>query len=220
MVGPDFKDCRHSCGEFDNSCIYCGALFYKQEKKQGSSSTSAFCCADGKIKLPKCSSIHKYISNFLTSSDKKSIEFRRNIRAYNTALSFTSLGVKLDDRFKNNNIPTFSIQGKLYHRMGSLFPHSENDPQFAQLYLYDTENELENRLKCFKNLDKDILSRLQSLMHRHNPYVHLFKQRALELKLKPEYSLILKSDTTVDRRIYNLPTDSEVAVLIPGIKFI
>ena len=53
-------------------------------------------------------------------------------------------------------------------------------------------------------------------MHRHNPYVHLFKQRALELKEKPEYNLILKSDATVDRRVYNLPTDSEVAILIPG----
>ena len=71
-------------------------------------------------------------------------------------------------------------------------------------------------MKCFKNLDKDILYRLQSLMHRHNPYVHLFKQRALELKEKPEYNLILKSDATVDRRVYNLPTDSEVAILIPG----
>ena len=66
------------------------------------------------------------------------------------------------------------------------------------------------------NLDKEILKHLQSLMHRHNPYVHLYKQRALELKLKPEYNLIIKSDTKVDRRIYNLPTASEVAILLPG----
>ena len=89
LIGPDFKDCRHSCGEFDNICFYCGALFFKHEKKQGGSLTSSFCCAEGKIVLPSCPGIHKYIAKFLTSSDKKSVEFRRNIRAYNTALSFT-----------------------------------------------------------------------------------------------------------------------------------
>jgi hypothetical protein len=155
----------------------------------------------------------------LIGTDKKSVEFQRNIRSYNTALAFTSLGVKLDDRFKNYGIPTFSIQGKLHHRIGSLLPSSNNNPQFAQLYFYDSQNELDNRMKYFSQLDKSILKTLQELMHRHNPYVRLLKQRALEMSNMPTFKLVLKDDPTKDRRVYNLPSASEVAVLLPGLIF-
>ena len=84
-----------------------------------------------------------------------------------SSLSFTSLGVNLDERYANNNIGqfTFRIHGSIYHRIGSLFPNKNEIPKFAQLYVFDTDYELDNRMKNFTNLKTDLIRQLQSLMH-------------------------------------------------------
>jgi hypothetical protein len=48
--------------------------------------------------------------------------FRENIRQYNAALAFTSLGVKVDSAINagGGGPPTFRIHGKLCHQLGSL----------------------------------------------------------------------------------------------------
>jgi hypothetical protein len=57
------------------------------------------CCFGGKISLPKSTKLSDYICNLLTEKDN---EFRNNIRAYNSALSFTSIGYNEDLRLNNN----------------------------------------------------------------------------------------------------------------------
>ncbi|GKC72224.1 hypothetical protein Tco_1118107, partial [Tanacetum coccineum] len=37
------------------------------------------------------------------------------------------------------------------HRMGALLPDEGKPPIFLQLYIYDTENEIENRIKFSSN---------------------------------------------------------------------
>ena len=40
---------------------------------------------------------------------------------------------------------TFHLNGHNHHRIGSLFPtHDDGRPRFAHLYIYDTENEIED----------------------------------------------------------------------------
>jgi hypothetical protein len=251
LVGEDYLNFRYYCGEMTNKCMYCDALFFRHECKSTNKHTSSFCCDEGKVKLPEQPAVHKFIARLLMGTDKRSETFRQYIRAYNAALSFTSLGAKLDDRFKNypSNY-SFSIKGKMHHRIGSLLPldnftpkndnpdndthdndtHDNDTPDnenpkkinkpnvmFAQLYIYDTDHELDNRFKNFNELDKNILKRLQELMHRHNPYVKFFKQIALEMKNNPELKYVLKADSSLDRRVYNLPCKSEVAAVLPGI---
>jgi hypothetical protein len=69
--------------------------------------------------------------------DQQSRLFRQNIRMYNSALSFTSMGAKIDD----NNITgtrgvySFHIHGEIYHSIGTLLPNNEEHPQFAK-YTY------------------------------------------------------------------------------------
>jgi len=62
--------------------------------------------------------------------------------------AFTSSRAKLD-RFINNGArpPTIRIQGQSCHRMGSLLPLPGHAPKFAQLYIYDTKNEIHNRIQ-------------------------------------------------------------------------
>lgn len=51
-------------------------------------------------------------------------EFRKNIRAYNQAMAFTSLGTTqvVSDQDRGNGVPYFRIQGEMYHLIGQLLP--------------------------------------------------------------------------------------------------
>ena len=40
-----------------------------------------------------------------------------------------------------HGVYTFHIQGELYHLMGSLLPADDQDPAFAQIYIYDSDPE-------------------------------------------------------------------------------
>ncbi|XP_076904247.1 uncharacterized protein LOC143559608 [Bidens hawaiensis] len=64
------------------------------------------------------------------------------------------MGGKIDHSINRGNAPyTFRLSGENYHCLGSLLPLEGCKPQFSQLYIYDTENEVSNRQgvfgKCF-----------------------------------------------------------------------
>jgi hypothetical protein len=65
---------------------------------------------------------------------------------YNLVLAFTSLGAKVDESItRGTGLYSFHIQGELYHKIGSLCLAKGQHPQFAQLYIHDTESECQ---KC------------------------------------------------------------------------
>lgn len=218
------QDClnnRHSVGEIKDLlvCYNCKALLFIGENTGSKlKPCSNVCCMDGKIYLPEKKSPPKYICDLLRNNDKDSNDFKINIRAYNQCLSFTSLGVNLDKRYANNlkGHYNYRIHGTTYHRIGSLLPDKHKNPAFAQLYIYDTANELNNRLKIFPTLNNTIISKLQDLMHSHNPYVKIFKQFAFDTLSLPNLNLRLRADSTIDRKVTNLPACSEIAAILPG----
>lgn len=83
--------------------------------------------------------------------DPRSAHFIANVRSYNNLFSFTSMGGKIETRtHQGPDPPHFVISGQNYHRIGSLLLADEQAPKFCQLYTYDTENELVNRLSHFR----------------------------------------------------------------------
>ena len=91
--------------------------------------------------------------------------------------------------------PGVRIQGKVYHYIGSALPNvSSPTPRFAQLYVYDTENELINRTSHPSNqhLDPQLLTAAQTMLHSCNPLIKQFKS-AVE---------ILSSNNASEMRIY------------------
>lgn len=100
-----------------------------------------------------------------------------------------------------------------------MIPNPGFQPKFAQIYIYDTENELKNRLNIFKsNLNENLLKNLQQMMHTFNPFAQSFRSLGDQIKTDPfiDYHLIIKCTQKHDKRKYNAPTSSEVAVLIQG----
>jgi len=62
-----------------------------------------------------------------------------------------SMGGKVNrDMHDGLGPPMFVMEGENYHQIGSLLPLPGNKPKFAQLYIYDTDNEINNRMACVR----------------------------------------------------------------------
>ena len=102
---------------------------------------------NGKIEIPKLLRPPEVLHDLMFSKDLKSVHFLKNIRSYNSMFAFTSLGGKIDNSLNTGRAPPiFRLHGQNYHLIGSLLPLDGCSPKFAQLYIYDTENELTHRL--------------------------------------------------------------------------
>ncbi|CAG8532506.1 1532_t:CDS:2 [Acaulospora morrowiae] len=67
-------------------------------------------------------------------------EFCKNIRQYNAAHAFTSLGAKIDvNILQGHNSYSFGIHRELRHLLGALLPNADQEATYAQLYIYDPD---------------------------------------------------------------------------------
>ncbi|GJV34364.1 hypothetical protein Tco_1394764 [Tanacetum coccineum] len=107
--------------------------------------------------------------------------FIENIRAYNQMFAMTSFGAKVDESVNRGTGPyVFKISGQIYHWIGSLCPEDGDHPRFLQMYIYDTNNEVNNRMRHFGRLDApglnpEIVEGLIHVLDEHNGLVRLFR---------------------------------------------
>jgi len=116
---------RHDLGRMDRTCRKCGALHWFSERVQKTGSTIAnplfgMCCGDGTIRLPPLPPPPNELRCLFSASTEEAKQFRENIRQYNSALAFTSLGAQIDNSVNRGGggPPVFRIQGELHHRIG------------------------------------------------------------------------------------------------------
>jgi len=102
----------------------------------------SLCCENGKVLLPNLPTTPQELEVLLTSKESSAVKFQDHIRMYNSVLAFTSLSAKVDESVIGGpGLYSFHIQGKLYHKIGSLCPAEGQRPQFAQMYIHDTKRE-------------------------------------------------------------------------------
>nr|GEW58210.1 DNA helicase [Tanacetum cinerariifolium] len=161
-------------------CEHCHATFWYGERIKNDSNHDRpkyhRCCAGGKVvsQWPRAppDEIKKLFG------DKG---FQENIRAYNQMFSMTSFKAHIDDSVNKRRGPyVLKISGQIYHWIGSLCPTPGNPPRFLQLYIYDTENEVANRMRYFpkggsSQLDPEIVSSLIRVLDAHNELLRLFR---------------------------------------------
>ncbi|KAH0757108.1 hypothetical protein KY290_020601 [Solanum tuberosum] len=210
-------------------CQYCGAYFWYAERidKKCKKKRPVFtlCCGHGKIKLPNPKDPPTVLKELLFGSGEKSNHFRENIRTYNSMFSFTSMGGKIDASVNQTKGPrTFRLSGQNYHKIGSLLPNEGSTPKFAQLYIYDTENEVTNRMNVISSgesnnqIHAQIVTELKEMLDKHNVLAKSF--RMVRDRFQAEHSTNVKlrliGRRGSDGRRYNLPSVSEVAALVVG----
>ncbi|XP_019175431.1 PREDICTED: uncharacterized protein LOC109170736 [Ipomoea nil] len=185
----------------------------------------SFCCNNGKIKLPAITLPPKSIYDLFFGNDELSIKLLQNIITYNNMFCFTSIGGKIDTSVnKGGRPPVFRLSGQNYHLIGSLLPEEGKPPNFAQLYIYDTANEKNNRINAVRgsgeqdDIHVEIVNVIQRELDKNNVLVKSFRMAMSELDSNPcaEVKIKLLGKRTKDARTYNLPQVSEVAALIVG----
>ncbi|CAG8831261.1 30504_t:CDS:2, partial [Gigaspora margarita] len=84
---------------------------------------------------------------------------------YNAVFAFSSLGTYIDKSITGQRgIYNFHIHGELYHSIGGLLPSASSTcPCFAQLYIYDTNNETQNHLNIIPSLNPTTIEELTQM---------------------------------------------------------
>ncbi|KAK9074699.1 hypothetical protein SSX86_003017 [Deinandra increscens subsp. villosa] len=210
-------------------CEICKAKLWKDESLLGRTNQLGksffLCCGYGKVQLPELSQPQESYKQLFSNSDEKSKYFLKNIRRLNSMFSFTSMGGKVDQSINNGKGPfVFRLSGQNYHTIGTLLPKPGDKPKFSQLYIYDTENEVSNRQSYFRSksssqvLDFELIEQVKAMLDSCNPFVKSYRMARDCISNDPQTNLRLRiiGKRDKDGRTYNLPTASEVAVLIVG----
>lgn len=189
-----------------NICHHCEALLFHGE-------TSQVCCRNGRTKLDSISAPIEFQLLFGVENEEGR-HFRHYIRAYNHVFSFTSMGVHMDETLGTgvSGIYTFRAQGNIYHSIGSLLPHENNRPRYLQMWIVDTEHDIDIRLHENQQLRRELVLRIQNILEQHNPFVHVFRQIGQRQDI-PNCRLIINQQKP-NQRQYCLPTASQVATVI------
>jgi hypothetical protein len=142
--------------------------------------------------------------------------------------------VKVDDSINTGRGPyVFRINGLPWHRISSLVPAPNKSPKFAQLYIFDTDNEIDYRMSVFDGEggsgveggsgaapDRDIVVSLTAMLDSCNALVRQFRmirvsRERVELAGAP-FRLRIVGSSSDDPRVYSPPTAPELAALIVG----
>ena len=102
--------------------------------------------------------------------------FKANIRQYNSAFAFASFGAQLSEP-PGHGPYCFRIHGQIYHRAGTLHPTEGQPHQFAQLYILEASQAIENRLIAKRNTGcrDDTMHLIQQTLDTNSPYAAAFR---------------------------------------------
>ncbi|KAH1137286.1 hypothetical protein GYH30_027321, partial [Glycine max] len=208
-------------------CSHCNANMWYNERvskdKRTTNPRFSLCCGNGKVELPLLQNPPKYLYQLLYDhGTSDSNNYQQNIRTYNMMFAFTSVGIKFDKSINHSRgPPTIRIQGQPCHRIGSMLPMPGKEPKFAQLYIFDTENEVQNRINAISphnQIQEHIVSQLSEMLDEYNVHAKTFRMARDRLQDVQVDNIKLKliANREKDGRTYNVPTVPEVATLIVG----
>ncbi|XP_058732719.1 uncharacterized protein LOC131604285 [Vicia villosa] len=217
----------YDLGDPSFECQQCGANMWYMERKNKfrhcANPKFSMCCGEGKVQIPLLREPSPVLQSLLFDQNKSESKlFQQQIRLYNMMFAFNSPGAKMDNKFNNGRgPPNYHIQGQSCHRIGSMLPLLGEKAHFSQLYIFDTEHEVQNIIDVFRRrsgVDINIVENLSSMLYEHNVHAQSFKMARDRLSEGnvADLKLRLISERQNDGRIYNQPTVSEVVALIVG----
>ncbi|KAK1365083.1 hypothetical protein POM88_040644 [Heracleum sosnowskyi] len=216
-----------SLGPPSVKCEFCQAYMWKEERvnKNNKHGKPVFslCCRKGQINLPKAPPTPSYLWQ-LYNDPKKGPLFRRCSRMYNSMFSFTSTGGNIDHSVNNGGGPyVYRLNGQNHHVFGSLIPNDGETPKFCQLYIYDTENEVSNRMKWMDiddhdKINSEIVEGLMKMLDDTNELVKKFRVARDRFKDSPyvDLKIVLKVCRSQSGRENNIGPSNEVAAIMVG----
>ncbi|XP_076884567.1 uncharacterized protein LOC143533781 [Bidens hawaiensis] len=149
-------------------------------------------------------------------------DFLMNVRVYNSMFSMTSFGAKVDDYINDGSGPyVFKVEGQIHHWIGSLCPPPNEPPRFLQMYVYNTDNELSNRIGVFSGdgrsrIRQENMRLLMDVLTTTNELVKLF-QIAKELRSSSDVSdFSIHLYSSHNAQSYDKPYLGSIGAIIPN----
>ncbi|SGY53419.1 BQ5605_C006g03757 [Microbotryum silenes-dioicae] len=221
---------RHDLGSMTLQCPICSALHWEFEKSPtpGGATPFKLCCADGKVRLPGIEKPPPELLKLLTGDGPVEKIFRDRILAFNESFAMASFGTsKGHGIISGSGPPSFYLSGTVLHRIGTLAPGPADDPVFAQILFLAPTERIEARRRFngppeeVRRLDsayQQMIPVLDGMLRLHNRCVKLFltAKEFMDSEASHMYQLRLLAPRNQDPRTYNLPTQEEVAVILPG----
>nr|XP_017217080.1 PREDICTED: uncharacterized protein LOC108194638 [Daucus carota subsp. sativus] len=139
-------------------CTHCKAQMWHEERSNKNVTKGpplfSICCRKGDVSLPEPPPTPSCLQSLYNDAARGS-HFKRSIRMYNSMFAFTSAGGNVDHSINRGRGPyIYRLNGQNHHVFGSLIPDDGDTPKFCQLYIYDTANEVNNRLRWVKVSDE------------------------------------------------------------------
>jgi hypothetical protein len=137
----------------------------------------------------------------------------------------TSMGAKVNESINDGGGPyVFKISGQPCHRIGSLLPPQGCRPEYAQLYIHDTEQEVAHRINVASSsnssfsANETIVASLIQMFDAHNPIVKLFRtaREKMSGQSQDRYRIRLYGKVDAHGDIFSMPVASEVVGLVVG----
>ncbi|CAB3235853.1 unnamed protein product [Arctia plantaginis] len=191
----------------DKICNLCQAIKWAAE-------APGICCSGGKVNIPKIPAPTSVFKELISGSHPSSKHFLNHSRQYNTLFQMTSFGAK--EIREGNFMPTFKVQGQVYHLIGNLLPAEGAQPEFLQIYFVSHADQVSLRSNLNPTLQIYLIDALQTYLNDHNMYIQSFKYN-LENRPTNDFKLIIHADVkppNEHRGRYNAPIVDEVAVLL------
>ena len=137
--------------------------------------------------------------------------FRHLIRYYNTLYSFVQFNVNYANTKGINNL---KIQGQISYSMpNTLIPPEGEKPICGQLYYYDDDTAISERLKANNKLVEKHLRTITSIMD-NNPITKKYKylKQVYNYYDLPNYKLYFLRKSNFQKHTYNKPLTSDCGV--------
>jgi hypothetical protein len=137
----------------------------------------------------------------------------------------TSMRAKVMDSINDGHGPyVFKISDQVCHIIGYLLPTEGAWPEYAKLYLFDTDHEISNRINVVSSLsspfnaNENVVKSLIHMLDSHNPIAKLFqiaRERLFDTS-DDRYNIRIFGDIDAHGDVFSFPVASKVVGLMVG----
>ena len=203
---------------FGERCCHCQAWLFANE----TASSSRPCCNNGQVVMDQLPSIDRELLQLFVCFSPEALYFREHIRAFNSAMAFSSFLFNDPHDLLPGGPPTFRIHGTTHHRIGPLNAESGEPARFLQIYFLDHQMRQQRWREVVglgdSQYNERIMDIIETCIRRDNIYFRMFhtaveRQRAAAARGEPLDAVVQLRLLDGDG-IFALPSSDNIAAII------
>ncbi|GBM12953.1 hypothetical protein AVEN_212681-1 [Araneus ventricosus] len=176
------------------------------------------CCHDGKVRFPNLAEAPGLLKELLCSNSQEAKHYRQQIREYNAALAFASMGAEIKAP-PGTGPYCFHIHGQIYHMVSLLSSNERNRPGYGQLYISDSSEARNRRMENIQACLHSVMEKLDVILRSINPFAESYLQMLQLMQSNPaaNVKMVFMEHPDLDLRKYNASSSrTEVAAIFVG----